>query len=225
MNYCVDCGKKLSKNIYKRCNKCSKIKENNPNYKDGRTLKKYYCPICNKKLSGYQSIKCRSCASKLQERIANGRNYPNCIDCGKKLTHYKSNRCHSCENKKRWRNKNYRNKTLKVMFDKFNITPNKKEIYLTKSLNYLFPNEYKFVGDGQFIIGGFNPDFININGQKKIIELFGDYWHNRPGAKERDKLRLKTYKKYGYKTLIIWEKELKKEPLLIEKLRRYHNVA
>lgn len=45
----------------KRCS----ISENNPNYKDGRTLKKYYCLDCNKELSSYQAERCRSCAQKL----------------------------------------------------------------------------------------------------------------------------------------------------------------
>ena len=84
-------------------------------------------------------------------------------------------------------------------------------------------NEYKFVGDWKFVINGFNPDFINCNGQKKIIELFGDYWHNLPGAVERDKRKLKEYKKYGYKTLVIWEKELKNLMSTTEKIFGFHN--
>lgn len=27
-------------------------------------------------------------------------------------------------------------------------------------------------------IGGLCPDFVNCNGKKVIIELFGDYWHD-----------------------------------------------
>ena len=34
---------------------------------------------------------------------------------------------------------------------------------------------YKYCGDGSVIIGGLNPDFINTNGEKKLIEVFGDY--------------------------------------------------
>ena len=37
--------------------------KNNPNYKDGRTLKKYYCKDCGKKI-WYRSIRCKSCARK-----------------------------------------------------------------------------------------------------------------------------------------------------------------
>lgn len=72
-------------------------------------------------------------------------------------------------------------------------------------MNRLFPNEYRFVGDGSFWIGGKNPDFINVNGQKKIIEMFGDYWHSREvtGTSKRSHLqeRIKHFAKYGFKDL------------------------
>lgn len=84
------------------------------------------------------------------------------------------------------------------------------------------PKEYKFTGDGGIILGGFNPDFINCNGQKKIIELYGDYWHNKKELISRDKRRLKTYKKYGYKLLIIWEHELKDPEKVISKIMEFN---
>jgi G:T-mismatch repair DNA endonuclease (very short patch repair protein) len=84
------------------------------------------------------------------------------------------------------------------------------------------PNEYKYVGSSDFWIEGLNPDFINCNGQKKIIELFGDYWHNREDSKIRDKKRLKIYKKYGYETLVVWEKELKDMNKLKTKLINFN---
>lgn len=48
---------------------------------------------------------------------------------------------------------------------------NKIESKLKDVLDSLFPNEYKYTGDASIIIEGKIPDFININGQKKIIEL------------------------------------------------------
>ena len=68
-------------------------------------------------------------------------------------------------------------------------------------IKYLF----KYTGDGSIIIEGKMPDFININGQKKIIELFGNYWHK----KEDEMIRMEYFNKYGYDTLIIWEDEIK----------------
>jgi len=113
---------------------------------------------------------------------------------------------------------------MAMIFKGFNLTPNKPEKFLQKLLITLFSKEYKFVGTGGRFIGGFVPDFININGKKKIIELYGDYWHNREDAKERDINRLRTYKKYGYKTLIIWEHELTNKELLVIKLKEFHNA-
>ena len=91
----------------------------------------------------------------------------------------------------------------------------------------MFPGEYKFVGDGKIWIGYKNPDFINVNGQKKIIELFGDYWHSvgRTGRtkQQEENQRINHFAKYGFKVLIVWERELKNIPKLKKKLIRFHN--
>ena len=112
-------------------------------------------------------------------------------------------------------------KTIRKILQSCKKSPNKQEQKLNKILQQLFLRAYKFVGDGKVIIGGFCPDFINVNGQKKIIELFGDYWHTLSGAKEKDKRRLKTYKKYGYETLIVWGSELKNMVELRKKLLKF----
>jgi G:T-mismatch repair DNA endonuclease (very short patch repair protein) len=57
-----------------------------------------------------------------------------------------------------------------------------------------------------------------------IIEIFGDYWHNLPKYKKLDKERLKTYSKDGYKTLIIWEHELKKDPNVSNKIMAFIGI-
>ena len=87
--------------------------------------------------------------------------------------------------------------------------PNKPEtviINLIKqyNLNFIYVGNYNkwFKGETQ----SFNPDFINED-KKKIIELFGNYWHKN--TQEDDKERLKTYSQSGYKTLVIWENELR----------------
>lgn len=87
----------------------------------------------------------------------------------------------------------------------------------------MFPNEYEYTGDGKVWFSVFNPDFINCNGQKKIIEMYGDYWHKLPNIVEKDKLRQKVYKRYGYKTLIVWENELQNVSELKRKLLNFHN--
>lgn len=89
-------------------------------------------------------------------------------------------------------------------------------------LAILFPGEYRFCGHGQVIIGNKIPDFININGQKKLIEVFGDYWHrgDDPTA------RIRLFRQYGFETLVVWERELlseDKQPVL-DSLFAFHNT-
>jgi len=97
----------------------------------------------------------------------------------------------------------------------------RKKNHFETRIESLLPKDYKYVGNGKFWIEGFNPDFINTNGCKKIIEAYGDYWHNLPTYKERDIKRLKMYKKYGYKTLIIWQHELNDLSTLKEKISQF----
>jgi len=98
--------------------------------------------------------------------------------------------------------------------------PNKCEQYL---ITLLQKNNlpYKYVGNGEFILGGRNPDFLSINGKKKLIELFGDYWHsNKFNEKLSAKDRIKFFKKFGFDALIIWEYELKDFEIL-NKIKRF----
>ena len=53
-------------------------------------------------------------------------------------------------------------------------------------------------------LGGKMPDFISTDESKKIIEIFGDYWHRGEDPQER----IDYFKQYGYSCLVIWEHEL-----------------
>ncbi|HLD90178.1 MAG TPA: NUMOD3 domain-containing DNA-binding protein [Patescibacteria group bacterium] len=142
------------------------------------------------------------------KKISNEKNRQSHL--GKKLTYETrkklSNRC-----LKRLLNRKYKINWIQKMSDGRKIKPNKPEIIL-KNLIEQNNLSFNYVGDGHIWFRGenhsFNPDFLSKN-PKHIIEVFGDYWHNREDAKIRDIERLKTYSKYGYKTLIIWEHELK----------------
>ncbi len=120
--------------------------------------------------------------------------------------------------KKLWENEKYAENWCK----KNNIKPNKPEILLNKLLQENFPNQFKYTGDGKFWIKRFNPDFINTK-NKGVIEMFGDYWHNLPEHKERDKERLKVYKEEGFATLVLWEHELKHPIQVINKVGGFIN--
>ena len=242
IKYCIDCRLQLkSKNPKtKRCKKCAGVI-----HSKRMKNKKLSCKR-RKQLSKFFTEKWKDKNFK-KTRINNllrGKNHPNfkhgksskkhyCIDCNKEIS-WRAKRCKSCANKissiKRWQNKKYKEKTLKSMLKSSFVKPNKKEKLLNKLLNRLLPNEYKLNVKGNIIIlANKVPDFVNINGQKKIIELFGDYWHSDKFIKKHGKYedtekgRIKYFKKYGYKTLIIWEKELKDLKIIKNKILEFHN--
>lgn len=76
---------------------------------------------------------------------------------------------------------------------------------------------YRYVGDGSFLIGNLNPDFVNVNGAKKVIEMFGTYWHDIFDIAKRTQ----HFRQYGFDTLIIWEDELTNEEAIISKIKNF----
>ena len=98
----------------------------------------------------------------------------------------------------------------------FNIYPNKPEQRLIDILNHnQLPFEY--VGDGEVWLGNHNPDFINVNGWKQVIELFGTYWHPVFDVAKY----IEYYKQYGYMCLPIWEDELLNPDKVIKKVKKF----
>jgi len=106
---------------------------------------------------------------------------------------------------------------LKKVISRNQSRPNKEEKQFDELLQSNFPNEWEYVGNGDFILAGKNPDFININGKKGLIELFGEYWHDKSEEKERKKI----FAKHGYRTLIVWCKELRKPNKLKQKIKLF----
>ena len=83
--------------------------------------------------------------------------------------------------------------------------PNFKEIQLFNLVQSISSN-YALNTKGEVIvIGGKIPDIVNINGEKKLVELFGKQWH-KP---EDDQKRINYFKQFGWNTLIVWENELR----------------
>ena len=100
--------------------------------------------------------------------------------------------------KRCWENSEWAEARMK----KINVKPNKLESYVM-SLMKDFSLSFKYVGNGYTFIAGKNPDFINFE-KKKIIEVFGNYWHK----KEEEEERTIHFKKYGYDTLVLWENDI-----------------
>lgn len=67
------------------------------------------------------------------------------------------------------------------------------------------------------MLGNLTPDFMNVNGEKQLIELYGDYWHRDDDPQER----INIFRGFGFSTLVIWERELRDEPAVVERLKAF----
>ena len=121
--------------------------------------------------------------------------------------------------KRFWENASQEEKDRAIQLAVFNASmhPNKAELLLQEILEEILPGCYEYTGDGSVIIGGKNPDFISGN---NLIELFGDYWHRG----EDPSKRIAGFRKYGFRTLVIWEKELI-DPELPQRISDFHTRA
>lgn len=108
---------------------------------------------------------------------------------------------------------------LQKVHDGFNKKPNIQESHVDAIIQEHFPGEFEYNGDYKLgvSIGGRIPDWVHINGRRKLIEYNGCFPHCCPqcgfkGFKSRtpewvhkkDKRKLKTYKKHGFETLVLW---------------------
>ena len=122
--------------------------------------------------------------------------------------------------KQRWACGMYTIETIKKWYqaNNFGITNPEQIVYcLLKELNLNF----KFTGNCSFFIGRFCPDFVNIK-DKKIIEVYGRYWHSKPKKIEKDQRRILKYRQAGFKTLIVYDNETKDTTKLINKLYNFN---
>lgn len=130
--------------------------------------------------------------------------------------------------KELWKNPEYREKTIRATRMANAIQPNNAEATLLSILHFLFPNEWKYVGNGEIIVHNKNPDFIDCKCGNKVIELFGDYYHSESYAKKHNRRwespeeRITFFMQHGFNCLIIWEHELKNKEILLEKIKRFN---
>jgi len=75
---------------------------------------------------------------------------------------------------------------------------------------------YKFVGDGSFMIGRKNPDFININGDKIAIEVYARYYKLRHAktVQEWKEERQRVFKEYGWEAIFFDETQVTEKNVL-----------
>ncbi len=132
-----------------------------------------------------------------------------------------------------WRNPEYRDRIVKSILTALQIHPNKPETFVVKILDKIAPNAWKFVGDGQLIICGKNPDIANVNGRKALVLVHGVFWHLKKFQKENPELTkaqverqdIEFYKTYGWHTLIVWEDELKHPEKVMAKLKEFTGTS
>lgn len=75
---------------------------------------------------------------------------------------------------------------------------------------------YKYVGDGSFILGNYNPDFINTNDAKIAVEVYARYYkkRNHINIEKWKQERIKIFGKYGWDLLFFDETEVNEENIL-----------
>ena len=130
----------------------------------------------------------------------------------KKISEAKIGRVASEEEKERrrqlWKTSEYVRKQMKSR----NCAPNKIELILLQSVKSL---GFSFVGDGQLIIDGKCPDFWD--GESRIIELYGNYWHRGDNPQDR----IDFFKERGYECLVVWESELSNMGLVESRIQTF----
>lgn len=148
----------------------------------------------------------------------------------KKMSKYQSNRSKEHEMKfreswkKQWnsltkaqqleRLSNWLEAGHKAVVKSFSLKPSSIEIKVAKQLDEIGIRyiQQKHISNG---VRNFYLDFY-IPSLKLVVECNGDYWHNLPDKKVRDK-ELKEYvESTGRKIIFIWEHEIKDEWFFIE---------
>ena len=130
---------------------------------------------------------------------------------------------------KQWQNPDF----IKKMIKSTKVKPNKPEQKIDEILQRNFSNEWKYNGDFScgVTIGGLVPDFVNVNGKKAVIEVFGEVWHDTDNTflkrirwKQTEFGRKAIYSQFGYKCIIIWvQAEIMKEnaeEIVLSKIKR-----
>jgi len=116
-----------------------------------------------------------------------------------------------------WKDPEIHDKRVKATMDAIHLKPTMPEIKLKELLDKHFPGRYNYTGDGARIVAGLCPDFTDMQ-NKRVVEMFGDYWHQ--GENPQDKID--RYAKSGFKCLVIWQSELKNISLVVNRLYSFN---
>lgn len=227
--------------------------EANPNWKGGKI--KVICDACGKhidkalwEVKKYKHHFCnRSCYAEWQSKHIRGRDHPSwkggkiqikCSNCDKSLRRDSNEirtrkRCFcnaSCQAIWKLENTNERER-LREIRAKIAKPTRPERMFEEICQKYNLP--FRYVGDGQLWIGKkggrkLNPDFIECNGKKIVIEIMGEYWHSlllNPKIREEAVLtyREKHFRHFGWKSIFFWDADLLRkdtEQFILNKLKQ-----
>ena len=126
--------------------------------------------------------------------------------------------------KQLWKNPKFKAMMVQKIRKSIAKKPTKPEQNIIELIKkYALP--FHYTGDGEVIIDGLNPDFVHINNNRKVIEVFGRVFHDPEESFFNVPLRQQylgkvlDYKKRGCDCLILWEDEPKLE--MLEKIREF----
>lgn len=214
--------------------------ENNPNWKGGVLQK--LCEWCGEPFEVPRpgvgtKYKRRFCSSECRGKARRERPKRVCDNCGKvfwdkringREHYFCSKECmgeyFTGENNPFY-NGEFSEEALEKIMEARNAKPNDLEKHFIDIIN---SNDlpFRYVGDGEVVIGGKCPDFIHDNDDRMVLELFGNYWHSpllRPDMRKSSTYNatLEHYREHGCVCLIIWENELEKPKQVVEKINDF----
>jgi hypothetical protein len=169
--------------------------------------------VWNKGLNKYNDIRINKYAEKIKGRVRSLEHSRNISIAKKKqkinLT-IEQKKVLSLANKKNFKDLEY----CKWWGRIHAVKPTQLEIKLNELLSIHYPEQWKYTGDFKYVIDGYNPDFININGYKICIETYHPYYKIKKWntINRYKKLRRYHYGKYGWRVIFLEYDDVYKNP-------------
>lgn len=128
------------------------------------------------------------------------------------------NKKHSETLKALWQNPEFKEKRIKAILKGMFKRPTSLESAFSEFIK-IHNLPYEYTGNGVFILGGKNPDFVNINGMKICLELRPkitcEIW-NRCLPEEYKQKQIEHYKKWGWDCVVLLFDYKNKKPIFNE---------
>lgn len=198
----------------------------------------FSCEHCDKEFSVFKSRadsqNTRFCSRECKDKSMIMQVMKTCLNCGKPFFVIPSRIntakfcSHSCSQTYKMTQPEFKEYREKIM-QGWHKSPNTLEERIISVVNTAFHSEFAYNGgfDAGVSIGNLIPDFIDINGKKKVIEVFGDYWHDETKRdvswKSTEFGRKAVYSQFGYDCLVLWERFIRNatNKEIVEKIQSF----